>query len=119
MTSSQLTEASGLAASRKHSGYLYTHNDHGSGPQIYVISASNGNVAATLTIKGATSHDWEDIAVGPCNNGSSITCIYIGRSSFNNSTVLVLIKLAKFAVALRLRCGSYILIFLHKFILFC
>ena len=33
-------------------------------------------------------------------------------------TVLVIIKLTKFAVALRLRCGSCKLIFLHYFMLF-
>jgi len=33
-------------------------------------------------------------------------------------TVLVIFKLTKFAVALRLRCGSCQLIFLHYFIIF-
>ena len=39
----------------------------------------------------------------------------------SNRTVLVLIKLTKFAVALRLRCGSYMykLFFWHYFIIFC
>ena len=37
---------------------------------------------------------------------------------YTRVTELVLIKLTKFAVALRLRCGSCKLIFLHYFIIF-
>lgn len=79
VTSSHIIEASGLAASRKHPGFLYTHNDHGDGPNIYVISASSGHREATITLSGVTSNDWEDIALGPCNAGSSEFCIYIGQ----------------------------------------
>lgn len=79
VTSNHIEEASGLAASRKHPGYLYTHNDHGDGPYIYVISASSGHREATFTLSGVTSNDWEDIALGPCKAGNtSEFCIYIG-----------------------------------------
>ena len=73
-----ITEASGLAASRVHPGILYTHNDHGDGPHIYAINASDASLVATLTIGSGAQHiDWEDIAVGPCSQGGK-SCIYIG-----------------------------------------
>ncbi|XP_045177359.2 uncharacterized protein LOC123537600 [Mercenaria mercenaria] len=76
--SDKITEASGLAASRKHPGFLYTHNDHGGHAEIYVISASSGHREATIELSGVTSNDWEDIAIGRCHAGPSDFCIYIG-----------------------------------------
>jgi len=59
-----LTEASGLAASRKHEGVLWVHNDSGDGPFIYAIN-TNGTLLGTYTIEGAANRDWEDMAIGP------------------------------------------------------
>lgn len=84
VTSHKITEASGLAASRKHPGAIYTHNDHGGAAEIYVINALTGGKEATLTISGVTSNDWEDIALGKCHpDPNSGFCIYIG--DFGNS----------------------------------
>jgi hypothetical protein len=57
----QLAEISGLAASRRHPGVLYVHNDSGDPAAIYAISES-GERLATLSIAGVTHIDWEDIA---------------------------------------------------------
>lgn len=56
-------ELSGLVASRKNQGVLWTHND---GPQtaVYAISAHGENLG-TFELQGVPSHDWEDIAIGP------------------------------------------------------
>jgi len=82
MVSEKITEASGLAASRKHPGYLYTHNDGNyryATSAVYVISATTAALVATLTTTGVAPHDLEDIAVGPCRPGNvAHTCIYIG-----------------------------------------
>jgi hypothetical protein len=59
-----ITEASGIVASRRNPGTLWTHNDSGAGPRVYALS----NTAATQAIYdlgGASARDWEDIAVGP------------------------------------------------------
>ncbi|XP_041356058.1 uncharacterized protein LOC121373459 [Gigantopelta aegis] len=72
----ELNEASGLAASRRHPGFLYVINDHGGLPRLYVISTSTAHVVAVLTVAAASNGDWEDLAVGPCPGGGS--CIYIG-----------------------------------------
>ncbi|XP_060592094.1 uncharacterized protein LOC132746836 isoform X2 [Ruditapes philippinarum] len=75
--SSELDEASGLAASRLHPGILYSHNDNGDSPRLFAINASTARVVATLNISPAYNNDWEDIAVGPCAKGDKRTCIYI------------------------------------------
>ncbi|KAL4231709.1 hypothetical protein ACF0H5_009285 [Mactra antiquata] len=91
VTAHEINEASGLGASRKHPGFLYTHNDHGGGPEIYVIDASSGNLQATLTLVGVTYNDYEDLTVGRCAPGNDVnTCIYIadvgdgGAGAVNN-----------------------------------
>ncbi|XP_069107995.1 uncharacterized protein [Argopecten irradians] len=79
---SAIDEASGLAASRTHKNVLYTHNDSGGHNLIYAIDATNGHVLSTITISGAKSHDWEDIACGPCPDMSG-HCIYIADTGGN------------------------------------
>lgn len=76
MNTPQITEASGIAASRRHPGVLYTHNDSGGKPRIFAISALTAEPLAVFNILGADACDWEDIAVGPGPNGQ--TFIYIG-----------------------------------------
>jgi hypothetical protein len=59
----RITESSGLAASRRHPGVLYTHNDSGDTPRVYAIGEA-GKTIATLTLRGAKARDWEAIAAG-------------------------------------------------------
>ncbi len=59
-----LEEASGLVASRANPGYLWTHNDSGDAPRIFLIN-EKGNIVFTCYLKGARNRDWEDIAWGP------------------------------------------------------
>ena len=59
-----LTEASGLVASRRNPGYLWTEEDSGNPNQIQLIHP-NGQIVARFTLDGLTNYDWEDIAVGP------------------------------------------------------
>ncbi|KAK7489187.1 hypothetical protein BaRGS_00019565, partial [Batillaria attramentaria] len=72
----RLDEASGLAASRKHPGVFYTHNDKGGRARIFALSAETGEVLATLKIEGAVNKDWEDICVGPSASGKAANTIY-------------------------------------------
>ena len=57
-------EASGLVASRKHKGVLYTHNDSGDRNRIFAINEW-GKYLGTYEIATAQARDWEDIAIGP------------------------------------------------------
>ncbi|KAK3088298.1 hypothetical protein FSP39_017222, partial [Pinctada imbricata] len=77
-----ITEASGLAASRRHEHILYTHNDSGGESRVFAIGRFTGRYVATITVRGAENVDWEDIAVGPCTPGGQ-SCIYIADTGGN------------------------------------
>ncbi|XP_067652928.1 uncharacterized protein [Haliotis asinina] len=74
-SSKGLQMTSGLAASRKHPGYLYAINDNSHSTSIYIVDEWRASVVATLHVMSASASDWEDIAVGPCPGYE--TCIYI------------------------------------------
>jgi hypothetical protein len=64
LTTNEILEASGLAASQKTPGILYTHNDSGGEATVYVLNCK-GMLAAHIRLEGANNQDWEDIAVAP------------------------------------------------------
>ncbi|HUR73986.1 MAG TPA: hypothetical protein VMZ00_06905, partial [Sporichthya sp.] len=67
----RITESSGLAASTKNPGIVYTHNDSSGGPVLYAVDDSSGQTVATLTLKGAPARDWE--AITRCkDNGTEV-----------------------------------------------
>ena len=68
-----LSEASGLALSRRVPGRLWTHND--SGEPVVVALDARGSVTGRIRLMGAAVEDWEAIAVGPCGTGS---CLHVG-----------------------------------------
>ena len=67
MTDSDITESSGLVASRKFPGVFWTHNDHGSSPRLFALSR-NGISLGKFHITGATISDWEDISTDDAGN---------------------------------------------------
>ena len=80
VTDHDIDEASGCAVSRLNRNVLYTLNDHGGKNRVYAVNI-NGTLVGELTIDGATNVDWEDLAIGPCDNTDSFSsCIYIGKS---------------------------------------
>ncbi len=78
-----IDEASGLVASRKNPGALWTHNDSGGDPTVHLIS-ERGATQATCRLMGAKSRDWEDIAVGP-GPVAGETYLYVGDIGDNNA----------------------------------
>lgn len=79
----ELAEASGLAASIKTPGILYTHNDSGGKPIVYTLNYS-GLMPAKIVLEGVTNRDWEDIAVGK-DPASGQSCVYVGDIGDNNA----------------------------------
>lgn len=75
-----LSEASGLAISRRGPGRLWTHND--SGEPIVVALDARGSVTGRVRLTGAAVEDWEAIAVGPCGTGS---CLHVGDIGDNKA----------------------------------
>ncbi len=78
-----INEASGIAASRKYPGVLWTHNDSGDLPRLFAVEA-DGSHRGIFTLDGVNARDWEDIAVGP-GPVDGEQYIYIGEIGDNNA----------------------------------
>jgi hypothetical protein len=73
----ELHELSGIAASARHPGIFWAHNDSDNGFRVYAVEES-GKIRATLSLTGATPRDMEDIAVGPCAPPREApSCLYL------------------------------------------
>lgn len=79
-----INEASGLAASRKNTDVLWTHNDSGDKNRIFALN-TNGKHLGIYQIGSYIARDWEDIAIGPGpENGED--CLYIGDIGDNGAS---------------------------------
>lgn len=83
LDSNKIDEASGMVASRTHPGFLWTHNDSGDKARIFLID-SLGRHRATVSLKGISNRDWEDIAVGPGPEKDK-TYVYVGEIGDNTA----------------------------------
>lgn len=54
-------ETSGLAASRRSPGVLWTHDDSGGAAKLHAITTAGARVGA-VNLRGVKNEDWEDIA---------------------------------------------------------
>ena len=81
-----ISEASGLAASRKNLNVLWTHNDSGNENHIFALDVY-GKHLGTFQIGSHTARDWEDIAIGsgPEEGMDYIHIGDIGDNSKNHS----------------------------------
>ncbi|WP_436738289.1 WD40 repeat domain-containing protein [Streptomyces sp. BBFR102] len=62
----RITESSGLAASRKHPGVYWTHNDSDDGAYLYAVDSRTGKTVATVTMTGVGEpRDVEALSLGP------------------------------------------------------
>ena len=76
VTREDLDELSGLVASRRHPGVLWTHNDSGARPTLTALRPT-GEVIADLELAGAAAIDWEDLALGP-GPEPGVDYLYVG-----------------------------------------
>ncbi|MFL6054997.1 MAG: hypothetical protein ACJ72W_19100, partial [Actinoallomurus sp.] len=60
----RIDESSGLAASRRHLGIVYTFNDSGGTPRLFALGIHDCRVRAAITLGGARNRDWEAMAIG-------------------------------------------------------
>lgn len=79
----KLDEASGIADSKSHPGYLWVEEDSGNPNEIALIS-HKGEFLKKIKIRGATNRDWEDmvLANGP-EKGKNY--IYLGDIGSNKA----------------------------------
>lgn len=82
-----LPEGSGLAASRRVPGRLWSHND--SSEPMLVALDTHGTVSGTVRLAGARVEDWEAVAVGRCPAGSCIHVADIGDNDGRREHIVV------------------------------
>ncbi|HSA51044.1 MAG TPA: hypothetical protein VLH10_13190 [Yinghuangia sp.] len=78
----RITESSGLAASSRHPGVYWTHNDSGGKPQLFAVGP-DGRVLATVTLAGVKAVDWEAMAAGPDEHGAP--ALFVGDIGDNDA----------------------------------
>ncbi|WP_233509943.1 hypothetical protein [Actinomadura craniellae] len=100
ITDPRITESSGLAASLRHRGVVYTHNDSGAGARIFAVGP-DGRTRAVLTLAGAAARDWEGIALGPDERGRP--SLYVGDIGDNLGGVWPYITVYRVPEPARLR----------------
>ena len=89
LTDPGLVELSGLAASRRHSGVLWAHNDSGGAAEVFAMGL-DGKARGVFPVTGAEAVDWEDMAVGPGpGSGSYLYLGDIGDNGAERSMVTV------------------------------
>ena len=74
-----LRETSGVAVGLRSPGLIWTHNDGGRRPFLYVVDG-DGEVQARIEVDRSVT-DWEDIARGGCELGA---CLYLADTGDNN-----------------------------------
>jgi hypothetical protein len=78
----RLAESSGVTASRRQPGVLWTLNDSGNKPWIFATDTL-GRDLGSFTVTGAQNSDWEAIALGPCGRRE---CLYIADAGDNTES---------------------------------
>lgn len=82
IASNEITESSGIAASRCNENVLWTHNDSGDDAFVFAINFA-GKKLGTWKVAGAKNIDWEDIAT--FKNARGECFLYIGDIGDNTS----------------------------------
>ena len=75
ISSSEISESSGIAASKCQPNIFWTHNDSGDNAFIFALD-SKGTKLGTWKVSGAKNDDWEDIAAFKDAKGECF--IYVG-----------------------------------------
>jgi hypothetical protein len=75
----RLDESSGVVASRRHPGLLWTMNDSGGDPVLF-LTDTTGAALGVYPVRGASNVDWEALGRGPCGNRE---CLVIGDTGDN------------------------------------
>jgi hypothetical protein len=77
-----INEASGIVASYRNKGLLWTHNDSGDSNRIFSMDAS-GKGTREFFIEGANNRDWEAIGMANFTEGSFIYVADFGDNAAN------------------------------------
>lgn len=80
-TAPPVYESSGLVRSRNHPGLLWTLNDSGNPPTLFLIDTLARNPGFVVLANGR-NEDWEALSSGPCGEE---WCLYVGDIGDNRS----------------------------------
>jgi hypothetical protein len=58
----ELVESSGISVSPSDPNFIWTHNDSGSPPRLYLFNRNSGKLRGIFELRGASAVDWEDMA---------------------------------------------------------
>lgn len=75
-----LAESSALVASRRHPGVLWSLGDSGNPPDLFATDTTGADLGR-VRVRDAINRDWEDLSLGPCNDGGD--CLYIADTGDN------------------------------------
>jgi hypothetical protein len=75
----RVDESSGVVASRRHPGLLWTLNDSGGDPVLF-LTDTTGAALGVYSVGGASNIDWEALGRGPCGKAE---CLVIGDTGDN------------------------------------
>ncbi len=81
-------ETSGLAASRRDPGVLWTHDDSGGAPALYAIRTT-GEQIGVLRIRCEKNEDWEDVAAFTLDGKPWLLIADTGDNDAKRATVLL------------------------------
>ena len=84
----RIDESSGLAASRRYPGCLWTHNDSGDEARLFLLSAQ-GKTLSEIELPGADARDWEDMAIAGEGNDAWVYVGDIGDNADAHPTIVV------------------------------
>jgi len=73
--SAEITESSGIVASKCQADVFWTHNDSGNGAFLFAMNAKGKNLG-TWKVKNAKNNDWEDVAAFENEQGECF--LYVG-----------------------------------------
>ncbi|MDQ3426650.1 MAG: hypothetical protein M3477_02350 [Gemmatimonadota bacterium] len=76
-----LDESSGVAASRRYPGVLWSFNDSGNPASLFATDTS-GRDRGRFSVTAAQNVDWEALALGPCGKAQ---CLYIADTGDNRA----------------------------------
>jgi hypothetical protein len=81
----EITESSGLVASRRFRDVFWTHNDRGNDSKLFAINRE-GQTLAEFSVTGANIADWEDIDV---DAGGNLYIADIGNNDENRDEIQI------------------------------
>jgi len=88
LSDARISESSGLSASRRYPGHLWTHNDSGNSARLFLINL-DGQTVATVNLEGASKIDWEDMAVAGTGQDAWVYVGDIGDNSKARPNIVV------------------------------